>query len=61
MSCSRALVLIAMVYLTCATSSWGGERRRPQRGPNQVTWCPRDLQLPHPGLPYRMMLGAGRK
>jgi hypothetical protein len=35
MSCSRALVLMAMVNLTCATSSWAGKER---------------LQHPHPPI-----------
>lgn len=35
MSCSRALVLMAMVNRTCATRSWCSDRGRPQRWPGQ--------------------------
>lgn len=45
MSCSRALVLMAMVNRTCATRSWGS-RRRPQRRPGQAR-PPDQVCTPH--------------
>lgn len=61
MSCSRALVLMAMVNRTCATRSWaenqGKHQRRPGWGPSlglHLLWSPQQPHLVHCG---GMMLG----
>ena len=55
MSCSRALVLMAMVNRTCATRSWRSDRGGPQRGPGQGlptrSAPPRAPQAPSPTPP----------
>lgn len=52
MSCSRALVLMAMVNRTCATRSWHSDRGGPQRWPGQglptPSAPPRGPQVPQP-------------